>query len=113
MELSIPNQRPGKQPDLAQNLEAVARPNHELPLPRLLYHAGHDRRKSGNGAAAEIIAVGKTARQHNRVESVERPVLVPDVFGSDAGNSVQCSQTILVAIRSGKLDHCEFHFTTS
>ena len=113
MQLPIPDQCARKQSDLAQNLEAVAGPDDESSIARFLHDAGHDRRKARDRAAPQIVAKSKSARQNDRVEAGERCLLVPDVFGAHARNSVQRRETILVAIRTRKLDDGEFHFTTS
>ena len=46
------------------------------------------------------------------VEAPEIGGVVPDVLGPHSANSINRSDTILVAIRTGKLDDREFHFTT-
>ena len=71
MQRPVPNQRARQQTDLAKNLEPVANTDDQRSASRRVYHALHDGRKSGDGAAAEIIAVGKSARQHDRVETID------------------------------------------
>jgi hypothetical protein len=113
MQAAIPNQRTRKKAYFAQHLETVARPDNEFSFSRFFHHARHDRRKSRDRAATEIIAKSKTARQHDRIKSLQRRFLVPDVFSPQPGDSVNGRETILVAVRSRKLDHRELHFTTS
>src|SRR5438270_3176867 len=109
MQLAVPHQSARKKSDLAQNLEAVAGTDDQFSVPRFLHHTGHDWGEARNRAAAQIIAKGKAARQNDGVVTRQRSLLVPDVFRTDARNPVQRRQTILVAIRTRKLDYREFH----
>src|SRR5205085_8602975 len=110
MQLPVPHQSARKKSDLAQNLEAVAGTDNQFSVPRFLHHTGHDWGEARNRAAAQIIAKGKTARQNDGVESSQRRFLVPDVFRTNAGDPLQRRQTILIAIRTWKLDYREFHW---
>src|SRR5437764_3073064 len=113
MQLPVSHQSARKKSDLAQHLEAVAGTDDQFPVPRFLHHTGHDWGKARNRAAAQIIAERKTARQNDGVVTRQRSLLVPDMFRTNAGDPVHRRQTILIAIRTWKLDHREFHFTTS
>ena len=53
---------PGQQARFAQNLEAVADAQHQAAGAREALDGAHHRRKSRDGAGAQIIAVGKSAR---------------------------------------------------
>src|SRR5207248_6030016 len=65
MQPAVANQCTREQPDLAQDLEAIARADDEPAVARISHDAGHDRRETRDRAAAEIIAKGKSARQHD------------------------------------------------
>jgi hypothetical protein len=54
---------PGKQAGFDQNLEAVADAQHQAAIRRELANRAHDRRELGDGAAAQIIAIGEAAGQ--------------------------------------------------
>ena len=111
VERTIPHQSSWEQSDFAKNLKSIANANHEFAVARFLNDAGHYRRKTGDCAAAKIIAVGKSARQHNRIESIDGSFLVPDVLSPQPRDAVQGGETILVTIRTGKLDNGEFHIS--
>src|ERR1700731_975576 len=113
MQRPVPNQRAREQTNLAKNLEPIANADDQRPISRRVHHALHDGGKPGDGAAAKIIAVGKTTRQHDRVETIHRRFLVPDVFSAQPRKAVQRRQAILIAIGSWKLNDCEFHFVLS
>src|SRR5690348_9546368 len=78
---TIAHERAWQQARLAQNLKAVTGSKNELTRSRLLDHRLHDRRKPSNRAATEIIAIGKTAGENDRVVLAQRRPLMPDVFG--------------------------------
>ena len=80
-----------------------------LPARASLVNAAHDRRKARNRTAAQIIAVGKSAGQHNRVETLERVLFVPDVFGTQAFDAVYSGNAILIAVGPGKLNDGKLH----
>src|SRR2546430_1167053 len=65
--------------------------------------------KPSDSTAAEIIAVGKSARQHDRIETVHGRFLVPNIIRAQSRDAVQGRETILIAIRSWKLNDREFH----
>src|SRR6476659_8368495 len=63
---------------LAQNLETVAyAENHAATLGEF-FDRLHDRRKTGNGTGAQIVAVGKSAGQNDGVAASQVLRLVPD-----------------------------------
>src|SRR5262249_59842286 len=94
---------------VAQDLEAVARPEHDATARSELRQHFHDGRASRDRAGAQVIAVGEPAGQDHAIEIVERTVAVPDVadglvehFGDDV-------MEVAVAPRPGEHDHAELH----
>jgi hypothetical protein len=61
-------------------LKSVAGAKHEPTFFRRAYDLVHDRRKTRDGAATQIIAVGKTARQDDSIEARQRGRFMPDIF---------------------------------
>ena len=57
----------GQKPGLAEDLEAVADAEHETALGGKAPHRVHHRRARGDGAAAQIVAIGKSAGHHDEV----------------------------------------------
>ncbi len=78
---AIAQQRAGQQAGFHQNLEAVADAEHQAAIGRELLHRAHDGRETRDGAAAQIIAVGKSAGQNDGVDVAEIGGIVPDEFG--------------------------------
>jgi len=77
----VPQQGPRKEVRFAKNLEAVTNTQH-LPAPsRKFNNALHNGTEAGNRARAEIIAIGKSTRQHDAVfcgKAGKVAVLVPE-----------------------------------
>jgi hypothetical protein len=105
----ISDERTGKQAGFAQDLEPVASAEHKLAGSRIADHRPHDGRETRDRTAPEIIAVGKTARQNNRVVLAKGRFFVPDKIGLQTFDAVDSGDTILVAIGTGELNDCEFH----
>ena len=57
----VAQQRPRQQARLAEDLEAVADPEHEPACLRELAHGGGRRREAGDRATAEVVAVREAA----------------------------------------------------
>jgi hypothetical protein len=59
---------PGRSPAFAEDLEAVARAEHEPAARQELRQRFDDRRAAGHRARAEVITVGEAARKDDAVE---------------------------------------------
>src|SRR5262245_53632190 len=66
-ERRVAHQHARQKSGFAQDLEAVAYPEHEPAARSMSAHRRHDRRPRRNRAATEIIAVGKTTGYHDEV----------------------------------------------
>ena len=68
----------------------------------------HDRREAGDGAGAQVVAVGEAAGQDDGREPVGgEGVGVPDDLGLDPAARVQCPSRLTLAVRARKLHHCD------
>jgi hypothetical protein len=65
----IAHQHAWQKPRFAQDLEAVADPEHQPAATGVITHRVHDRRASGDRAAAEVVSVREPSRQHDEVRS--------------------------------------------
>ena len=106
---AIAHERAREKTSLTQNLETVARAEHELARPRAAGHRLHNWRESGDRTATQVIAVGKAARQNDRIVIPQRSFFVPDIVSLQAFNAVNARNTILIAIGTRKLDNRKFH----
>ena len=70
----------------------------ELAGVRITNDRFHNRRKTRNSAAAQVIAVSKPTGQHNCVKTVQRGFLVPDVAGRLSKHIAQGVNGVLVAV---------------
>ena len=95
----------GQQFRLAQNLEAVAHAHHEAALARMVAHGGHDRRMRRDRAAAQIVAIGEAAGQHDQIGAGGKLALaVPHHRGLAAGHELERMRHVALAVRSGEDD---------
>ena len=78
LRLCVPHQRARQQPALDQDLKAVADAKHQAAIGSELLHGAHDGRKFGDRAAAQIVAIRKSARQNHRIHITQRWRIVPD-----------------------------------
>ena len=92
---------------LAEDLEAVADPQHQAPAGGELDHRVHRRREAGDGAGPEVVAVGEPARDDHRVGSPEVALGVPHQLrlADQAGGM----HGVPVIAGAGELDNRELH----
>ena len=112
-EILIAQQRSGEDTGFHQNLESVADAENETACRRELFHGAHDRREARNRAAAEIVAVGKSAGKKDCVDVAEIGGIVPDEIGFAVQITAQILVNrvprIVVAIAAGEDDDANFH----
>ena len=72
LRLAVAEQRAGQQAGFHQDLEAVADAEHQAAVGGELLDRLHHRRKVGDGAAAQVIAVGEAAGQDDGIDIAER-----------------------------------------
>jgi hypothetical protein len=76
---------------------------------RELAHGLHDRRELGNGAAAEIVAIGEPAGQNDGVHVTEAARIVPDELRLLAEGMAGGIERVVIAIAAGKDDYAKLH----
>src|SRR6478735_2853554 len=69
----------------------------------------HDRRETGNGAGAQIIAVRETTRQHNKIATLQIVVFVPQLYNFLVHGLAQHVYHILIAIGTRENYNSKFH----
>ena len=106
----VAHQHAGQQAGLAEDLKSVADAEHEAAIGRERPHRVHDRRARGNGAAAQIIAVGKSAGHHHEIGALgQRGLGMPDHRGFMPGRELQRARHVALAIDAGKDEDGGFH----
>ena len=107
-QVAVANESAGEQPAFAENLEAVANAEHEHAFRSLLDDAFHNRRKTRNRAAAQIIAVAKAAGQHDEIVARGAGIFVPDKLGLKA-LFPEHELAVLIAVGAWEADDGSFH----
>ena len=80
LEALVPQKRPGQEARLAEDLEAVAAPEHQPAAGHEARQRLDDRRAARHGARPQIVAVGEAARKDQAIETVDIGVPVPHVL---------------------------------
>ena len=93
-----------QEPRLAENLEAVADPEHRPTRIRKTAHGAHRRRHAGDRPAAEVVAVREAAGKDDGTGLAgELGLVVPHEHGV-AAHSGERPGRIVVVVRPGKLN---------
>ena len=112
--LRVAHQHAGQEPGLAGDLKAVAHRQHEPAFGGEAAHRVHDRRARRDGAAAQIIAIGKAAGNDDEIGAGRQlAVGVPHHRRLAPGNELQRARHVALAIDAGKDDDGRFHPVTS
>src|SRR6185437_4905088 len=109
LEAGVSQERAGKQPGLARDLESVADREHGPASVGVRDHVLHHGTEARDGAGPQIVAVTESARQHDHVASREIVLFVPEVhrlFAERFGHGVV---GVVVAVGAGKSDDAELH----
>jgi hypothetical protein len=105
-EVAVPDEGTWEEAGFAEDLEAVTDTEDEAAVLGELADGLHDGAESGDGAAAEVVAVAEAAGDEDGVDIAEAMFLMPDVFGVLA-ELAQGMDGILVAIGCGELEDGE------
>ncbi len=89
---------------LAEDLEAVADAEDGPALRREVADGIHDRREAGEGAAPEVVAVGKAARKEYQVGAFQVRPRVPDEACLGPDRLLDGVRGVVVAVRAGEDD---------
>src|SRR5215831_9886644 len=98
-----------EQPCLGENLEAVAQPDHRAALLGEGSDLLHHWREAGDGATAQVVAVGEAAGKDDQLASHEVVVLVPEHLRLMAENRTHHVEGVLVAVAAGEDDDPDLH----
>ena len=102
-ELGVAHQHARQQAGLAQDLEAVADAEHQPAARRVAADRPHDRRARRDRAAAQIVAIGEAAGQHDEIDAARQFAFgVPDDRGLVPARLPQSARGVAFAIEPGK-----------
>jgi len=108
-ETGVAHERTGEQAGLSEDLEAVADAQDQAASGCKALDRLHDGREAGDGAGAQVIAIGKAAGNQDCINALKILGVVPeegDGLMSDFGNHVV---SVVVAVGAGKDQNPEFH----
>src|SRR5918993_2109 len=108
----IAHQRAGKQSRFTENLKTVANAQDHAAVSSEFLNAPHNRRETRHCAAAEIIAIGKAARQYQTVEMSQKLIFVPEKLHLLAHLSFEAIENVLIVARAWKNNHSPTHVIT-
>ena len=78
LEAGVAHERAGKQAGLGEDLKAVADAEDKPAGVGELFDRLHDGSKAGDGAGAEIVAIGEAAGDEHRIDSLQIGGVVPE-----------------------------------
>ncbi len=106
----VAHEHAGQKACLAENLETVADPEHQPAANSEIAHRVHDRRTRRDGAATQVITVGKSAGYHHEIGALgQRCLGMPHHRGFMARDEPQRARHIALAIDAGKDENSGFH----
>ena len=103
----VGQQRAGQQARLAEDLEAVADPEHRAAVAREGDDVLHDRREARDRADAQVVAVGEAAGDDDGVDALQVAVGVPQQHGLAHARGGELR--VDVVARAGEADDAELH----
>jgi hypothetical protein len=102
--MGIADKCAGQEACFRNNLEAIADTQNFESLQSLGANVCHDGRTRRDGAAAEVVAVGKTAGNDDEVNLRQFRIRVPDGNGGNACDCLKGQHHIAFAIDPGEYD---------
>ena len=109
LQVLVAHERAGEQPGFAEDLEAVAASDHRLAVGGVALQRAHDGGEAGDGAGAQVVAVGEAAGGHHAVVGREVGVLMPHALDLMAEHRAEGVLEVAVAPGAGKDDDAESH----
>ncbi len=106
-EAAIAPQRAVQQVRLGEGLKAVADAEHQPSVVGEGRHLLHDGAEAGDGAGAQVVAVGEAAGQDDAIGVLEIVVLVPEVVRFGLGKVRESVVRVVVAVGAGEDDDAE------
>ena len=112
LKIGVAHQSARQQTGLTKDLKAVANAQHKPAALGEFDHTAQDRREACHGATAQIVAVGKPARQNNTIEVARQLILVPEQLDLLAQFRLERVKDVVIVARAGKSDDSPMHIST-
>ena len=109
LEAVVAHKGAGQQVRLAQNLEAVADADDGLASLGVSPHSFHHGRESGDGAGAQVVAVGEAAGDDDGVVGIKVAFTVPDEVRPLPQLMREHVLAVLLGPGAGEYEHGEVH----
>src|SRR6185437_7198908 len=110
-QVDVRQQRARQQTRLAQNLEAVADPEHRPAFAGELDHRLHRLREARDRTGAQVVPVGEAARDDDRVGALQVAVAMPDQLG--VPHVPRGLDRVHLVAGAGELQYTELQLTIS
>src|SRR5271165_679949 len=109
VEALIANQRTRQETGLHQYLKAVADAQHQTTVQGKLFNCLDHRRELGDGAATQVVAVGKATRKDDGVNIAQRWAIVPNELRSLMKVVRYGVPSVVIAVATRENDNANFH----
>jgi len=109
LEAGVAHERAGEQAGFREDLEAVADAEDQAATVGEALDRLHDGREAGDGAGAQVIAVGKAAGDEDSVDAAKVFRVVPEEGDGLMGDFGDHIVGIVIAVGTGKDQDPEFH----
>src|SRR5882672_9961561 len=109
LQAGVAHERAWKQAGFAQDLESVADTDHKSASSSKFLDRLHGRSESGDGARAQVVAIGETAWNDDGIALLQVLRLMPDHAARLLGDFRHHVVGVMVAVRAREDDHAKFH----
>ena len=104
MQMGVAHECAGQEARFGDDLEAIADAQNLQSFRGLGANVGHDGRARGDGAAAEIIAIGKATGDNDEINFGQLRIGVPDGNRGNAGYGLEGQHHVAFTIDTGEND---------
>ncbi len=111
LQSDVAHEGAGEKPGFTQNLEAVADAEDEAAGVGELAHGFHDGRELGDGAGAEVVAIGEAPGNDDGIAVLEIVRVVPEESYGLFGDVLDAPESIVIAVGTGENYDAEFHIS--
>jgi hypothetical protein len=111
LEACIAHERAGEQSGFSEDLKTIADTEDKAAALSKAFDGLHDGRKARDGASAEVVAIGKAARNENGIDALQIFRVMPEKADGLVGDFSDDVVGVVVAVGAGKDEDAKFHMT--